>query len=134
MTHWALAYIGKPFAFDAAGPDAFDCWGLVRAVYLAQRGISLPPAGIANGDIATTMRGFRDHPERAKWISVERPQEFDAVLMAQAKHPIHVGLWVAGGLHGRVLHATERGGVVAHDVAALATQGYAVRGYFRHAG
>ncbi len=35
------AQIGKPYQFNAAGPDSFDCSGLVMAAY-AQIGVSLP--------------------------------------------------------------------------------------------
>ena len=35
------AQIGKPYQFNAAGPDSFDCSGLVLAAY-AQIGVSLP--------------------------------------------------------------------------------------------
>ena len=35
------AQIGKPYKFNAAGPDSFDCSGLVLAGY-AQIGVSLP--------------------------------------------------------------------------------------------
>lgn len=38
---FALAQVGKPYRFDAAGPEAFDCSGLTRAAYLTV-GIELP--------------------------------------------------------------------------------------------
>jgi cell wall-associated NlpC family hydrolase len=38
---WALTRIGDPYVWAAAGPDAFDCSGLVVWAY-AQEGISLP--------------------------------------------------------------------------------------------
>ena len=37
----AMQYLGRPYVWDAAGPDAFDCSGLVMYVF-AQVGISLP--------------------------------------------------------------------------------------------
>jgi cell wall-associated NlpC family hydrolase len=33
--------VGKPYVFNTAGPDTFDCSGLVRAAYL-QVGVKLP--------------------------------------------------------------------------------------------
>lgn len=36
-----MKYLGKPYQFGARGPDAYDCWGLVRAVYRGV-GIDLP--------------------------------------------------------------------------------------------
>lgn len=41
VVDFALSRIGCPYAWAAAGPDAFDCSGLVRWSYL-QVGISLP--------------------------------------------------------------------------------------------
>lgn len=38
---FALAQAGKPYKFAAAGPDAFDCSGLVTAAY-KQVGVKLP--------------------------------------------------------------------------------------------
>lgn len=36
-----MKYIGKPYRFGARGPDAYDCWGLARAIY-RDMGIDLP--------------------------------------------------------------------------------------------
>ena len=41
VVDYALSRIGCPFVWGAAGPDAFDCSGLVRWAYL-QVGMSLP--------------------------------------------------------------------------------------------
>src|ERR1700730_18532074 len=38
---WALSKVGSPYVWGAAGPDAFDCSGLVMWAY-AHVGISLP--------------------------------------------------------------------------------------------
>ncbi len=38
---YALAQLGKPYVFDAAGPDAFDCSGLTMMAY-RQIGVALP--------------------------------------------------------------------------------------------
>ena len=63
----ALAQLGKPYVFGAAGPNAFDCSGLIEAAYRAA-GISLPrdtyhqvAAGQAVPDIATIAPGDDVH-------------------------------------------------------------------------
>lgn len=38
---WARAQIGKPYRLGAAGPDAFDCSGLIQQAYKAA-GVQLP--------------------------------------------------------------------------------------------
>jgi len=40
-TNFALAQLGKPYVFGTAGPDTFDCSGLVSAAY-KQAGIDIP--------------------------------------------------------------------------------------------
>jgi cell wall-associated NlpC family hydrolase len=39
--NYALAQLGKPYVFDAAGPDSFDCSGLTMMAYAAA-GITIP--------------------------------------------------------------------------------------------
>ena len=41
VVDFAIAQVGKPYVFAGAGPDAYDCSGLVMAAY-GQVGISLP--------------------------------------------------------------------------------------------
>ena len=53
--------IGKPFKLGGRGPDAFDCWGLVREVMQRMRpGLALPDwasDGIARDDQRAIMAG-----------------------------------------------------------------------------
>lgn len=131
MLHWATSYLGRPWQVGAAGPEAYDCWGLVRAIYLDQLGVDLPAAGFTSEDVKTVLTGFRNHPERKRWHLVEAAAEFDALLLAQARHPIHVGVWVTAG-GGRVVHAVKGPGVVAQDLLSLKSSGYQVMGVYRH--
>lgn len=126
--HWAAAYLGKPWRIGADGPDAYDCWGLIRAVLRTRAGIELQP--IVFADVRELITAFAAHPEHAHWTRVEEPRELDAVLMSQARHPIHVGLWV-GADGGRVLHAC-RPAVVVQDRVALRAGGYKIHGFYRH--
>ena len=43
---YALAQVGRPYVYGAAGPRAFDCSGLVRAAY-AHAGVSVPRTSYA---------------------------------------------------------------------------------------
>lgn len=129
--HWATAYLGKPWRLGADGPDAFDCWGLVRAVLRERAGLDLQPIVIPQSDQRGIAKAFEGHAELADWTEQPVPRELDAVLMAQARHPIHVGLWVyAGGL--RILHARQGSGVVAQDPVSLRRHGYHVLSTWRH--
>ena len=123
---FSRAVLGRPYRLGAAGPEAYDCWGLVRHYYAAARGVALPVV-----DAVRTLaiaRAFSGDPERANWAEVESPAEGDAVLMGQARRPHHVGLWLGGG----VLHAVEGAGVIHTQPALLRLGGWNVVGYYRH--
>lgn len=128
--HWAADYLGKPWRIGANGPTHYDCWGLVRAVYADRLQIALPAAGLEFDDMAKQLEVFRDHPERGRWSQVARPTEYDAVLMAHGRYPVHVGVWIEAGPSQRVLHAC-RPAVIAQDTVALKAHGYRVCGVYR---
>lgn len=45
VVEFAKAQVGKPYRFAAAGPDAYDCSGLVLAAY-RQIGVNLPHSSL----------------------------------------------------------------------------------------
>lgn len=49
---YALAQLGKPYIFGAAGPDAFDCSGLMMAAWAAA-GIALPHFAASQATLGT---------------------------------------------------------------------------------
>lgn len=134
--HWTAAYLGKPWVLGADGPAAYDCWGLVRAVLKARRGLDLPPIVVPQSDQRGMVRTFAGvgEGELAGWRYVAQfdVDELDAVLMAQAQHPVHVGLWIKPGGLLRVLHARQGAGVVLQDVAALRRSGYRIVDSYRY--
>jgi len=131
--HWAEDLIGRPWRAGGRGPNAFDCWGLVRYCWRDRFGIQVPEIPIDAGDLRAVHAGFRDHPERRRWRLVADPREGDAVLMRQSRHPIHVGLWLeADG--GGVLHAARGIGVVFQNPRDLALQGWRIEGFYRFTG
>jgi len=92
----AMRYLGCPYRWGAAGPNAFDCSGLVMYVY-AKMGVSLP------------------HSSRAQYscgarISRNQLQPGDLVFFGRPIH--HVGIYVGGG---NFIHAPHTGDVVSID-------------------
>jgi cell wall-associated NlpC family hydrolase len=88
----ALAEIGKPYVWAAAGPDSFDCSGLVAYAYAAV-GVNLP------------------HSSYAQWgmgvpVSKDELQPGDLVFFDGLGH---VGMYVGGG---QFVHAPHTGTVV----------------------
>jgi cell wall-associated NlpC family hydrolase len=88
----AMAEIGKPYVWAAAGPDSFDCSGLVMFAY-AQVGVSLPHSSYAQWNVGVP-------------ISKDQLQPGDLVFFDGLGH---VGLYVGGG---QFIHAPHTGTTV----------------------
>jgi len=95
------AFIGRPYAFGARGPAAYDCWGLVLAVRAAL-GLPVPP------DFAAPDAVSADARARLAVCAREAPYgQTGAILYTERTcHAGHV--W-----RGSVVHAMKRYGVVA---------------------
>lgn len=124
MTHWATTYLGKSWSAGESGPDAYDCWGLFRQVQAAHYGREVPLVPEVDvGDILAVARAMRDHDERGRWREVPQPADGDGVLMAHARYPSHVGVWIdVGG--GGVLHAVSGAGVIFSSLSSLRLAGW----------
>lgn len=127
FTHWAVDYIGEPWI---AGEH--DCWGFFRRVQSERYGRAVPPFDVDAFNRFACARAVRDNPERSHWLRVTAPQEGDAVLLAHARHPSHVGVWIdADG--GGVLHCLEGDGVVFQTRKSLTACGWSHLEFYRHA-
>ncbi|WP_164681912.1 C40 family peptidase [Fuscovulum blasticum] len=120
---WWEAYVGLPFVDGGRGPDAYDCWGLVRQVYADLLGIDLPSYGeISAMDlirIARTMRAGADDGWRVPAI----PDELDVVLMRGTggrSSVVHVGVMVS---QTRLLHIEAGSGAVVVPVSHWSVAG-----------
>jgi cell wall-associated NlpC family hydrolase len=97
---YASAQLGKPYRFDTAGPDTFDCSGLAMAAY-HQIGIDLPHYSAAQAGFGTPV-DFLNQPIKAG----------DLVFLAtRSSSPVisHVGIAV-DATHW--IHAPKPGDVV----------------------
>lgn len=110
--HWVMDYLGKPWASGAQGPDAFDCWGLVRYVQKSQFNRHLPMIMVDGLDTSAIIDTFKTHGEYAHWQQIDAPVEGDCVITKSSPtRPEHVGIWVnVDG--GRILQAVYGSGVV----------------------
>lgn len=133
MTHWAVQYIGRPWVNGAQGPDEFDCWGLVRFIQREHFGRTLPAVDIDAMDLRDVARALQAHDERANWSRAESPADGDAVLLAHARYPSHVGVWLdADG--GGLLHCVQGAGVIFNTLSALRLAGWGHIEFYRHKG
>jgi cell wall-associated NlpC family hydrolase len=78
---YAMAQVGKPYVYGAAGPDAYDCSGLTMMAWAAA-GVSLPHS--ASMQYAMTAR-----------VSLSQLQPGDLVFFYSDIH--HVGMYIGGG-------------------------------------
>lgn len=140
--HWAAQYIGTPWQLGATGPDAYDCWGLVRHVQRQHFGREMPALTIGQTALQIRTpeqwRTLRELLAHTPWRCVAgKPGPGDIALMRTACGP-HVGVCIeADGAVG-VLHATgvvDRGGAVVYSRANdLHELGYGRIEYWRHCG
>lgn len=133
-SHWAGAYIGLPWARDGEGPDAYHCWSFVRHILAAHFDLAVPRIPYSE-DLIALARVFRDHPERRRWdeVSMAEVRPGDAVLLRQARYPIHIGVWLAED-GGGVLHCSRDSGVVYQSSRALRVNGWQIAGIYRFQG
>jgi peptidoglycan DL-endopeptidase CwlO len=89
----ALAQVGKPYVWGAAGPDSFDCSGLVLFAYQAA-GISLPHS--------SALQATMGQP-------VTRAQLQPGDLIAFYSPVSHIGIYTG---NGQMVHAPTSGDVV----------------------
>lgn len=131
--NWAIQLIGLPWENGAQGPDAFDCWGFVRHVYQTQRGEVLPSVAVdADLPLAARHAFAKGAADATGWVRVDAAerQDFDVVLLTQARHPDHVGIWFGG----RLLHCVRGAGVIYQNDSALRMAGWSVVATYRRAG
>ena len=131
--HWVMKYLGAPWKAGQSGPDAYDCWGLVRAVYSARYGIQLPIIDVDATSAIDARRAMIRSENRTGWDPVDAPADGVVALMSHGKTPHHVGIVVAlpGGM--RLLHAVEGAGVVLQSIQDVLSHGWKIQGYYaRH--
>lgn len=90
--------LGAPYVYSAGGPNAFDCSGFVRWVWL-QLGVTLPHNSVA-------MWNMIDR------IPVSELRPGDLVFDSLGGPPEHVSIYVGDGM---MIHAPNGGGRVRFD-------------------
>lgn len=118
---YCLSLLGKPWVSGARGPEAFDCWGLLVAVYAACKGVTLPCyPGIEEVGAVSVARMLENGIQA--WRPLGEPENLCGVGLSAGKHIHHVGLWLdldGGG----VLHCASGRGVTFQNPASLRNNG-----------
>ena len=105
VVNTALQYVGCPYVWGAAGPNAFDCSGFTSYVY-GQMGITLSRTTYTQvNDGIPVNFGYRDYSNLVPG---------DLLLFAQGSDIYHVGIYIGGG---QMVHAgTAATGVIVDDL------------------
>jgi len=134
MKHWAAQFIGKPFADHGRGPDAFDCWGLVRAALKAGAGVDVPSytEAYVSADERAELHALIAG-STAPWqvIAAGREREFDLALFRIGRWVSHFGLIVRPGFMLHVSHERQDSCIESYRSGRWAPK---LEGFYRHAG
>lgn len=130
--HWAFQYIGTPWQSGAQGPHAYDCWGFFRHIQLQHFHVAVPVIDVDANNLKASVAAFTQHVERDHWLRAPVPFEGCAVLMAHAKYPSHVGVYLQVD-GGGVLHCVRGEGVVFSTLTSLQLAGWSKLEFYAHA-
>jgi cell wall-associated NlpC family hydrolase len=99
--------IGRPFKDGGRGPE-YDCWGLVREVYL-RNGVVLPDFAHSALDIISVGAEIEKQRHMPRWESILAPAKLCIVLI-RFNSPItnHCGVYLG---KDKFIHAREKVGV-----------------------
>lgn len=123
--------LGKPWVSGADGPEAFDCWGLVKYVYRENLGIELPElVGISRKSLLDISRNINEEVAHT-WEELHEPLHLCGVSMGGNLRPYHVGLWVDDGASTGVLHAHNSHGVMFQSLQSIKNSGMQHVAFFR---
>lgn len=122
-----LTYLNLRHEPGASGPDAYDCWNLLRHLQKTYFNTTLPDAPI--GDEEACLAMFKERAESGDWQAVAIPQHGDAALLRGGRWP-HVGIYLDFD-GGGVLHAMEGPGVIWTRVSKLRSFGFGRTVYYR---
>lgn len=128
----ARPYIGLPWADGGRGPQAYDCYGLIRLVYRQEYGIELPSlteayaSALERREVAALLG--EDRPLWAE--TVGEPAEGDVVVLRVNGEPAHLGLVVEPG---QMLHVRRKAAACLERYDGLRWRN-CVEGFLRWAG
>ncbi|MDR4485299.1 MAG: NlpC/P60 family protein [Nitrospirales bacterium] len=80
-------WVGLPFVTRGRGPNAYDCWGLVRSVLL-EVGHELPlflEDGVATPEQKASL-------DQWAFVHAGTPQSFDVIIFDLGHQSLHLGL------------------------------------------
>lgn len=132
--HWSSSYIGLPFLMGGRDRKGLDCYGLVRMVYLEQKGIVLPdhPGVWTTGP--QNISAFMQAVMQKDWHEMCLAEDGDVIAMAQRDLFQHVGLAIVADRGIKILHCWNGKPVAADNERSLRIRGIRTFKILRYAG
>ena len=129
--HWAAGLIGMPYRKGAAGPDCWDCWGLVRHVFATRYGIAMPLVAVADGS-ADNVSAIKRAAVVSGWRPAAQPAQDGDIVLMQGIEGRHVGVMVEADGRLGLLHAMDGAGVCWQGLRDVAAGGFRDFEVWRH--
>lgn len=122
--------IGKPFKNGGRGPEAYDCWGLVREIY-RRLGVALPEYLVDCFDIDAIHGIYQKERHGAPWLAADRPR-FPDLAVFRFNSPVvnHVGVYLGGR---EFIHARQGANVCIESLEHIYWK-RAIESYYRWGG
>jgi cell wall-associated NlpC family hydrolase len=99
--------IGLPFAFNARGPNAYDCWGLVMEAYRRWHGLEIPDYRTPTECRNVISEIMNDAAKDGFWASMEKPKPGAVLLLSVRGFGSHAGFMLPGGRFIHSAHSTH---------------------------
>jgi len=124
------SFLGKAWAANAKGPEAYDCWHCAVAVERDLFSRELPDIAVPLAPSWSWMiEAIETHPERVHWSEVPydkmgliKAGDGALVLMARVDRPAHIGVWLAK--ERAIIHSDSKYGVICDSTTDLRFKGW----------
>lgn len=122
-------FIGIPFSDNEAQDfSGTNCYGLVRLFYKEHLNIEIPELKVQSQHSNRVWATYLNEIQ-GNWITVEEPELYDVVAMAQdVRHPRivqHVGIYLG---NGKILHTLNK---IESHVVSIENVKHSIKGYHR---
>ncbi|MBX9877640.1 MAG: C40 family peptidase [Candidatus Obscuribacterales bacterium] len=128
---WVEQYVGLEYKDCGRGPEAFDCWGLVRQILKDQFNVDVP-AYLYETSQDRKIVGplIEDESKAYQPVEAGKEQLGDLVVLKLGNLPFHIGMVVGKGLLVHAMPETNSHLARYRDNPWKSR----IRGFYRHIG
>lgn len=125
---WTSKLLGIPWKAGGRGKGSFDCWGLLRHVYIKQLGVKLPDVPVGKNTYERSKQiglGLNS----GDWTQLEKPTHLCGVALSKSGIIHHVGVYLNID-RGLILHCHEKSGVIIEQPSRMRQMGWSTIKYY----